>query len=88
MAHFCMKVDDIKHVISFVHCLLGVPNTPSGSKFVSDSQFDNSDCDIQLLIKIFVCRHLLWIMVSRKSTSGSDETETVFKRVLIYLSCE
>ena len=36
--------------VSFAHCLLGVPNTSRRSELVSDSQFDNSDCDMQLLI--------------------------------------
>ena len=32
--------------VSFAHCLLGVPNTSGRSELVSDSQFDNSDCDV------------------------------------------
>ena len=36
--------------VSFAHCLLCVPNTSRRSELVSDSQFDNSDCDMQLLI--------------------------------------
>ena len=36
--------------VSFAHCFLGVPNTSSRSKLVSDSQFENSGCDMQLFI--------------------------------------
>ena len=36
--------------VSFTHCLLGVPNISGRSELVTDSQFDNSDCDMQLLI--------------------------------------
>ena len=36
--------------VSFAHCSLGVPDTSSRSEFVSDSQFDKSDCYMQLLI--------------------------------------
>ena len=38
------------NTVSFAHCSLGVPNTSSRCELVSDSQFDNSDCDMQLLI--------------------------------------
>ena len=36
--------------VSFAHCFLCVPNTSSRSKLVSDSQFENSGCDMQLFI--------------------------------------
>ena len=36
--------------VSFAHWLLGVSNTSSRSKLVSDSQFDNSGCDMKLFI--------------------------------------